>query len=484
MPRFDTVIRDGLVLVESQDDPITASIGISSGVVTAIGHDLDPVDAAEVINAEGRLVLPGAVDGHFHLGIYRSIEEDTQTETVTAAVGGTTSIISYFRTGSHYLERSGPYREIFPEVLAATRGRAHVDFGYHLAPMTDTHVTEMDWLVCEMGVSSFKFFWSYIGARMDSESESYDAAFAYRIMEKVATLDERLGDAGRVSLSVHCEDADLISLFQQRADGIGLAPLGRYAAARPALGEAISILRTGQMAAATGAPVNLLHLSSEAAVTAVGQARALVPGHDIRAETAAHYLVLAGAFGESNLAKVNPPIRGQSDADALWAAVEDGRIDWLGSDHCCAMSEQKAGEVWDAVPGFGGAALMYPTLVSKGYLERGIPLGRIVALASANPAKAYGCYGPKGRIGIGADADIVIFDPDADRTLASEQLHSAQDHSPYAGMDLRAWPVRTLLRGRTIALDGRPVGEPTGRYLHRPLGAAVAAAPGTEAHGA
>ena len=134
MPGFDTVIRGGQVLVESSADPTAASIGISDGRVVAICEDIPASQADEVIDARGKLVLPGAVDSHVHMGIYRSLADDVESETISAAVGGTTSILSYFRTGNHYLNRSGPYREIFPEVLQASAGQAHVDFGYHLAP--------------------------------------------------------------------------------------------------------------------------------------------------------------------------------------------------------------------------------------------------------------------------------------------------------------------------------------------------------------
>ena len=469
MPRFDTVIRGGHVLIESSTDPVTASIGISDGRVVAICEDIPASQADEVIDARGKLVLPGAVDSHVHLGIYRSVSEDVESETVSAAVGGTTSVLSYFRTGHHYLDRSGPYREIFPEVLRASAGQAHVDFGYHLAPMTNTHIDEMEWLVTDMGVTSFKFFWSYVGAQMDPESESYDGGFAYRLMERVAELNRRHGHAGRISLSVHCEDAELIALFQGRAESAGPRPLDQYSTSRPALGEALSVHKTALMSAATGAPVNLLHLSSHEAAAALTEARGLRPAADLRGETAAHYLLLSDATGMSAHAKVNPPVRHGADAEALWSAIGDGRIDWIGSDHCCAMAEHKGGTVWDAVPGFGGAALMLPVLMSEGHLKRGLPVGRIVELVSRNPAKAFGCYGAKGRIGLGADADLVIFDRSVQRTVTPELLHSAQDHSPYAGLTVQGWPVRTLLRGHTVALDGQPVGQPVGRYLARPL---------------
>ena len=119
--------------------------------------------------------MPGAVDSHFHLGIYRPIGEDTESETRSALVGGVTTVLSYFRTGSNYLNKSGPYRTIFPEVLAATQGRAYTDFGFHIAVMTDEQLEEVDWLVAEQGVASFKNYMFYRGLNLTSDSTQASA---------------------------------------------------------------------------------------------------------------------------------------------------------------------------------------------------------------------------------------------------------------------------------------------------------------------
>jgi len=465
MAELDTIVRNGSVIVEQNDEPQPVDIGISGGRIARLESRISE-GATEEIDAEGCLVVPGAVDAHFHLGIYRDLALDAWSETRAAAAGGVTSIISYFRTGAHYLGRSGSYQEIFPAALAAVEGQAHVDYGFHLAPMTQTHLSELDWLVNQMGVTSFKFFWSYVGLGVDPESESYDGAFAYALMERIAEVNAARENKTRVSLSVHCEDADLVRLFSERATAYEGTPLQRYSQGRPSLAEVVSIQKTAEMAAVTGAPVNLLHLSSADALQALRDARRRFPGHDIRGETAAHYLSLPGHLGNSQHAKVNPPIRGVDDAESLWGGVTDGDIDWLGSDHCCSLAEQKEGTVWEAVPGFGGTSLLYPYLISEGYLGGRLSLGRVVALASANPARAYGCFGAKGRIGIGADADIAIFEPSTSRF---HPVHSAQDFEPYDDVTLRVRLRQTLLRGETVAHDGIPIGSATGRYLNRPL---------------
>jgi dihydroorotase-like cyclic amidohydrolase len=154
MGRFDAVVLGGRLVLPGRG-VVRGDVGIRGGVISAVDDGLASGDADEVIDASGRLVVPGAVDPHFHLGIYRDITEDTKSETLSSLAGGVTSVISYFRTGSHYLEKSGPYREIFPEVLEATKGHSRVDYGYHLAPMTRGQVGEIGRLVSEEGVASF-----------------------------------------------------------------------------------------------------------------------------------------------------------------------------------------------------------------------------------------------------------------------------------------------------------------------------------------
>jgi dihydroorotase-like cyclic amidohydrolase len=153
----------------------------------------------------------------------------------------------------------------------------------------------------------------------------------------------------------------------------------------------------------------------------------------------------------------------------LWQAVLDGRIDTVVSDHACCSEEEKEGDFWSALPGFGGTALLYPYLLSEGP-HRGLSLARIVELASANPARAFGLFPKKGAITVGGDADLVVIDPDREQTISPAVLHSAQDFTPFAGMRVKGWPTHTLLRGQLV-FDGKDVlGAPSGRYVKRPAG--------------
>ena len=479
MGRFDAVVLGGTAILPGRG-LVRADIGVKDGRISAVGERLSSGDADEPIDASGKLVLPGAVDAHFHLGIYRDITEDAKSETASSLVGGVTSVVSYFRTGSHYLEKSGPYEEIFPEVLEATGGHSYVDYGYHLAPMTREQVGEIPRLVSEEGVSSFKYYMFYkgldlSGASSDASgytlSENYDLGHLFEIMEEVARAqgERRATDGSRISLSIHCEQPELIRVFSERVKQDGsLTGLEAYSASRPTLTEHLAVAEVGVLAGHTRCPINLLHLSSEEALEAALELKRQHPDLDARLETTLHHLALTYESYNDQRGKVNPPIRAQSDVEALWRGVKRGEIDWVCSDHACCSEEHKEGDLWGALPGFGGTALVYPFMLTEGP-RRGLSFERIVNLVSTNPARAYGLDSRKGAIAVGADADLAIVDMDESHPVTTGRLLSAQDHTPFEGMELTGWPVRTLLRGRTVFADGETVGEPAGAYLERPL---------------
>jgi dihydropyrimidinase/allantoinase len=477
MARHDLAILGGMVVVPHLG-ALRCDIGVRDGRIAALADAIAPGEAAEVVDARGRLVLPGAVDSHFHLGIYRDLAQDAESETRSALAGGVTTVISYFRTGQHYLNKTGPYRTIFPEVLAATVGHAHSDFGYHIGVMTNAQLDEVDWLVGDQGVGSFKYYMFYKGLNLTSDStrgteytmsDVYDLGHLYRLMERVAAASQKYAARGRVSLSLHCEQAELIRVFIEEVKRAGPSGLEGYHRSRPPLTERLSIAEAMVLADATRCPVNLLHLSSAEAVTAGMQGRREFPHLDIKLETTLHHLALTHATAHGILGKVNPPIRTDADREALWQAVLDGRIDTVVSDHACCAEEEKQRDLWAALPGFGGTALLYPYLVSEGP-KRGLSLARIAELASTNAARAFGLYPRKGTIAVGADADLVVLDPEREEVVTPELLHSAQDFTPFAGLSVRGWPTHTVLRGQVVFEHGKVRGRPSGQYLRRPVG--------------
>lgn len=480
MNRYDSIVTNGLVILPGLEEPAAVSIGVRDGRIATIAEEIPRSEADVVIDARDRVVFPGGVDSHFHIGIYRDIELDAASETESSLVGGGTSVISYFRTGSHYLNKVGPYRDILPEVLDRAKGRVHTDYGFHIAPMTTSQLDEVDWMVREAGITSFKYYMFYKGLNLSSSStdaaaytmsDSYDFGHLYTMMEKVAEADRNHGDRGRVSLSIHCENAELIKLFMDRVRNIGMPALETYSKARPPLSERISIHEAAVLASDTKVRINLLHLSSAEALTAVRQVRLLYPELDIRSETTLHHLCLTydALEGRGLGGKVNPPVRTRQDADALWDAIADGSINWVASDHACCLEELKKDELWTAQPGFGGTALLYPALISEGYHKRGLTLHRVAELASSNPARAYGLHPVKGTISVGADADLAIVDLTREQMVTPRLLHSAQEYTPFEGLSLRGWPTITMLRGTVVYRDGEVVAPASGEFLRRPL---------------
>ena len=468
----------GGTLVIPNTGTVRADIGVTDGSITRIAEHLDPSEFDETIDARGKLVFPGAIDAHFHIGIYRPLSEDAESETRSSLVGGVTTVLSYFRTGSHYLNKTGLYRDIYPEVLRATEGHAYTDFGYHLGIMTSAQVGEVDWLVGEMGVASFKYYMFYKALNLSSSSTAgtaytmsdvYDLGHLYRLMEAVSAAAVKYRERGRISLSLHCENPEIIRTFLDEVRALGLEGLEAYSKARPPFQERLAIAEATLLADVTKCPINLLHLSSAEAAAGALKARRDYPGLDIKLESTLHHLALTydDPHGIQS-AKVNPPIRATSDVDALWRCVMGGDIDEVVSDHACCTLDMKQNGTWDALPGFGGTSLIYPFLVSEGHHKRGLSLQRVAELASAGPARNFGLYPRKGTIAVGSDADLAIVDPELAAPVTVDRLLSAQDHSPFDGFPLKGWVTTTVRGGRIAFANGKAVGKPDGRYLRRP----------------
>jgi allantoinase len=479
--RYDLLVQGGTAVLPDVG-AIRADVATRSGVIVAVGENLSASRAEQVIDARGKLVFPGAIDSHFHLGIYRPHAEDTRSETGSALVGGVTTVLSYFRTGSHYMNKTGPYGEIFPEVLRLTAGNAHTDYGYHLAIMTREQLGEIPMLVKDHGVVSFKFYMFYIGLNLAADStaasaytmaEAYDLGHLYRLMEGVAAISRRSADAGRVSLSIHCETADIIRTCVEEQRAAGANDLKAWSNARPAFSEAMAIAQATLLADRAGCPINVLHISSADALEAARAAAQRYPGLDLRLETTLHHLALTYDTAGDTHGKVNPPIRGTADVDAMWKAVRDGRIGTVASDHAACPDDMKQKDLWSAQPGFGGSALLYPVLLSEGFHKRRLPLARIAELAAGEPARRFGLANRKGAIAPRMDADLAIVDPEREVTVTPDLLLSAQPYTPFAGLRLRGWVSHTVLRGRVAYESGKVSGAPTGQYLRRPLAAAA-----------
>jgi allantoinase len=482
----DLVIKNVRVVRPGAGAPVEADIAIRDGKFSRIAPGILAAEAKAVYDGRGRLAFPGVVDAHMHTGIYAPLKEDAVSESRAAAQGGVTSMLNYFRTGQYYLNRGGPYAKFFPEVLKTSKGRFHVDYGYHLAPMDSVHLREIPMLISKHGVASFKIFMFYgshgLHGRSDDQrkflmigkDERYDVAHFEFVMRAVQAARERFPQkAAQISLSLHCETAEIMTAYTKLVEANRkLNGLHAYHLARPPHSEGLAVFIASYLADETALPnINLLHLSSKRALNAALQMQHLFPHIDFRREATIGHLMLDTGSKAGVLAKVNPPIRPREDVEFLWEKLLEGKIDWVVSDHACCRNETKAakktfGNIWLAKSGFGGTEYLLPALVSEG-TKRGLPLGRIASLTSHNPARRFG-LNSKGDIAPGFDADLALVDPRETWIVRARDSESTQGYTPFEGLELSARVKATFLRGALVCENGNIFGPPRGRYLSRP----------------
>jgi dihydropyrimidinase len=433
---------------------VPGTILVDSGRIVGLVDELAHAGPVRVVHdAEGRPVLPGLIDTHFHVG-FHSAETDFETETRSAAIGGVTTVCRFFRNLQ-------PYDDSLPAEIQLGERTAYVDFAFHVGILIEDHLIKLDRWVHEFGVRSFKMYTCYkgdegaaIGIRGESDGFIFDVLRA-------------MGRIGDVVQIVHCENEEIIDRHLEviRSRPVANGDLNAWSDARPTLAEVEAISRVGYLAAQAGAELLIPHVSSADALATIRRLKA--SGQPIYAETCPHYLALDTGAAAGVLAKVNPPIRPPGHADELWEGVRDGTIDVIGSDHATTMRSQKIpGDPWRSAPGFAGVATILPALHDAGVLTGKISLGDI-ARVQARAARLMHLQ-RKGRIEIGADADLVVFDPDRKRIVNASDLGSASDFSVFEKMQLQGWPAMTFLRGELIARDGGILGHPgDGRYLSR-----------------
>lgn len=435
---------------------VSADVLIRDGRIAAIGNRSDGwVGVDRVIDAAGCYVLPGGVDPHCHLMAAPS------RATAAAARGGTTSVVSFTSPAGG---EGGTGGEGTVECLLRSRGElerggAVVDIGLHAAIYDPDRVADADLVaVRHAGAASVKIFLAYAELGIMCSTKAM-----FEIMSGAAK-------AG-VLVAVHCENGPLIEAIEAKV----LADRARSAArvfpdTRPAEVEEEAVARVLATARLAGATCYLVHLSSAGAMDQVRLARAR-HGQAALAEACVHHLLLDDSrYARADWQRylVMPPLRDSAHVEALWAAIDDGTIDTVGSDHC-QVKTRTAGQVaaagHDVAYGLAGAGPRYPLLLSAA-ISRGLPLATATRLAAENPARAFGYFPRKGVLAPGSDADIVIFDADAETTLPDDGFGDGTGDSVYAGMTIRGTIRDVLLRGRTIVSNGTLVDRPPdGRYL-------------------
>jgi dihydropyrimidinase len=451
----DLLVRGGTVVTAGGS--LRADVLVQGGRITRVEADLDgsAASAADVVDATGLLVLPGAVDVHTHTRVATEAEPDRFfQDSVAAAFGGTTTFLAFNNPGtgcSPAAERS--LMAGLREWLATTASDSAVDYGLSLAMSgrMDDPIGELP-AVVDAGVPTCKAFMVF-DFRLDAE--------------RILAAMRELGDRGGM-LEVHCEDPVLIDAAVNAALRRGDTAARYHATTRSPEAEAVATHRVMAFASATGAPVYVVHLSSAAALRHVREAKAA--GVRAYAETCPHYLALdAGRYAQPDeldvaCAIISPPLREPTDCDALWDGLATGHLDLVATDHVpdrrsFEKAEAAAGISFDRISnGAPGIETLLTVVYSQGVAAGRISVERMVDLLATTPAKLFG-FERKGAIEPGRDADIVVFDPAARRTIRAAALHHTSDYTPYEGLDAAGSVRDVFVRGRPVVRDGRFVGR-------------------------
>ena len=483
---LDLVIKNVRVVRPKRNAVDLLDIGIKDGKFARIAPDIRPEEAKQVVDGKNQLAFPGLVDAHMHVGIYHPLAQDAVTESKAAAMGGVTSSLNYIRTGHYYLNRGGPNRGLMKEALELSQGNFWVDYGYHVAPIDPCHIDEMEPLLNEYGVPSFKIFMFYGGYGLHGRSSSqndflmiapedrYDIAHFEFIMRSARRMmDAHPEIADHISVSLHCELAEILTAYSKIVESEGkLTGLRAYSAARPPHSEGLAIWIASYLAYETDClNINLLHLSSAKAIDAALKMRDVFPHINFKREVTVGHLLLDVDCECAVHAKVNPPIRPREDVEVLWQAVLNRDVDWIVSDHACCSAEQKWSKddpdnIWLAKSGFGGTEWLLSGVFSEGS-KRGMSYSHMAELLCWNPAQRYGLLN-KGDIAVGYDADLVLLDPHESFVVRGAESESHQGYTPFEGQELTGRVKSTFLRGEPVYHNGNIVGPARGQYLRRP----------------
>ena len=453
--RCDLLIAGGEVVTES--GVRTAHVAARDGRIVSIGDEAPP--ASRTIDADGLLVLPGAVDAHTHLNSEwpfadeRRPADDFASGSRAAAAGGITTVCDFvYHLGDETLA------EATERVRAKAEATSCVDVALHVvvSELRDGFRDELEALVDD-GCPSFKFY-TQLPDFVDRAPQYID-------------LFHRIGELGGLAM-FHCEDAAIIEYCCMALADAGKTAPRHYPESKPPEVEESATGWALNLAGVAGVPAYIVHLSSQAALELTRDARAR--GAQVLVETRPLYLHLTvdrfdADDEEAALYVGTPPLRTSADRAELWNALGDGGIGAVGSDHVGFTREQKyrPGDTMHTVPkGVANMETMLPMLYSEGVHTGRISLERMVEVVSTGPAKAFGLYPQKGVIREGSDADLCILDPRARRTVRSDALHSNADFDLFDGVEVVGWPVFTIARGEVVFEGDQVVAVPgRGRFV-------------------
>ena len=461
---MSVLIKGGTVV--TADYTFKADVYCKDGKIDAIGENLDVPSGAEIVDAKGQYVMPGGIDPHTHMqfpfmGTVAS--DDFYTGTAAALAGGTTSIIDFVipQPGQRLLDAYNQWRE-WAEKSAA-------DYTFHVAITwwDDSVYEDMETLVREHGVNSFKHFMAYKNAIM-ADDETLVKSF------------RRCVELGAMP-TVHAENGELVYQLQQEMLEKGITGPEAHPLSRPPFVEGEAANRAIQVAQAMHTPIYIVHVSCKDSLDAITRARSA--GQRVYGEVLAGHLAIDDSvyrsedfdFAAGHV--MSPPFRPKEHQDALWNGLQGGNLHTTATDHCCFCKDQKAAgrDDFTKIPnGTAGVEDRLAILWDEGVNKGRLTLSEFVAVTSTNTAKLFNMYPRKGSISVGADADIVVWDPQGKRTISADTHHMNVDFNIFEGRTVTGIPSHTLSHGKVVWRDGELNAERgAGRYVKRPAYAPV-----------
>ena len=455
---FDTIIRNGTIVTAT--DTYLADIAIANGKIAAIGKELPTQNTIRLLDAVGKLVLPGGIDVHTHLDMPfggTTSADDFETGTRAAAFGGTTTLIDF---AIQY--KGQPLRQAFDTWMSKASNKAVCDYAFHCI-MTDVsggQLSEMNDLVRE-GVTSFKLFMAYPGVFMLDDGSIFKA------------LQTTSNNGGLVCM--HAENGSAIDVIVQQALAAGKKAPKYHALTRPTTAEAEATARAIALAEMAGAPIYIVHLSCNDALEKVREGRDR--GLPVYAETCPQYLYLSienfDAPGFEGAKYVfTPPLREKWHQEKLWNGLKCDHLQVVSTDHCpfCFKEQKELGrDDFTKIPNGGPGIEHRMSLIYSGGVATGrFSANRFVELVSTTPAKLFGLYPRKGTIAVGSDADLVIFDAKRKHTISAKTHHMRVDYSMFEGIQVTGMPEVVLSRGKVLVQGEKFLGlAGQGEFLRR-----------------
>ena len=448
---MDLLIKNGTLVTAKST--FKADLAVKNGKITAIGTNLKPEKGTEVVDARGKLVLPGAIDGHTHLAMPFGgtiSSDDYFTGTRSAACGGTTTVFDFVLQGQGELMQDAFKRR---DKLAAPD--AAVDYAFHIGVCDVTEDRLLDSMedVVKEGVTSFKVFMVY--------DFGVDDGSFYKVLQKAAKIGGLVG--------VHAENRDVNNVLVAQYLKEGKTDAWWHYMAKNEKIEGEADVRAINLARMAGTSLYIVHLACKQGVDAVTKARD--EGYPISAETCPQYLNFTNEVYKRERARdyvCSPPMKGKESQDAIWEAIKRGDIATIATDHCpftraekdwgIKTKDGKKGNFTTIPNGCAGIENMYPYILSEANKGR-ISFNRAVELCATNPSKLFGLDDQKGALEVGLDADIVLYDRKKNVTIRNKDLHGATDHTIWEGAKIKGYPVATYSRGKLVYKDGQFVGE-------------------------